>query len=75
MAKRLFPNPLSRGPNKMSAFKRNWLSDPSAYPLIAIMGFAGAFIFGVGTSCLMYNPDVQIDPQRRGNTMRSWKFD
>jgi hypothetical protein len=54
------------------AFRRNWLGDSATYPLIAIMGCAGALVVGVGTSCLLYNPDVQINPNRRGSTIRSW---
>ena len=54
--------------------RKNWLSDPSTYPLIAIMGGAAALVLGVGSSCIMYNPDVQINPNKRGNVMREWKF-
>jgi hypothetical protein len=30
---------------------------------------------GTGISCLMYNPDVQVDPVKRTTSMRSWKFE
>ncbi|KAG7354876.1 NADH-ubiquinone reductase complex 1 MLRQ subunit [Nitzschia inconspicua] len=56
------------------AFQSNWLADPSTYPLIFIMGVAGCLVLGVGASCLMYNPDVQISPNKRGSTMRTWQF-
>lgn len=74
MAKRKFPSPLSHGPKKLASFKANWLSDPSAYPLMLILGSAAAFMVGVGSSCLMYNPDVQLDPNKRGSPMRTWEF-
>ena len=60
--------------NAAGATKKAWLSDPSTYPLIAIMGAAGMLVLGVGTSCLMYNPDVQINPNKRGSPMRTWQF-
>lgn len=48
----------------MKSFREHWLSDPSCYPLIAIMSSAALFVVGVGASCLMYNPDVRIDPNK-----------
>ena len=57
-----------------AAMRQAWLSDPSTYPLITIMAFAGCLVGGVGASCLLYNPDVQINPNRRGATMRTWEF-
>eukprot|EP00529_Nitzschia_sp_RCC80_P040734 CAMPEP_0113451396 /NCGR_PEP_ID=MMETSP0014_2-20120614/6317_1 /TAXON_ID=2857 /ORGANISM="Nitzschia sp." /LENGTH=85 /DNA_ID=CAMNT_0000342751 /DNA_START=172 /DNA_END=429 /DNA_ORIENTATION=+ /assembly_acc=CAM_ASM_000159 len=52
------------------AFKNAWLSDPSTYPIIFIMGCAITMVVGVSASCLAYNPDVQISPNNRGNIMR-----
>lgn len=60
--------------SKQETFKKNWLSDPSAYPLIGVMGIAGALVVGVIGGGLMYNPDVQITPSRRGSIMRTWEF-
>mmetsp|Transcript_50390 Transcript_50390/g.69925 ORF Transcript_50390/g.69925 Transcript_50390/m.69925 type:complete len:89 (-) Transcript_50390:205-471(-) len=54
--------------------RNNWLQDPSTYPLIACMAAAGALVVGVGGSCLMYSPDVQISPSKRGAIMRTWEF-
>jgi hypothetical protein len=51
-------------------YKKNWFSDPSTYPLVVTMGAAFALVTGVGSSCLLYNPDVQINPQTRGSIMR-----
>mmetsp|Transcript_13672 Transcript_13672/g.21946 ORF Transcript_13672/g.21946 Transcript_13672/m.21946 type:complete len:91 (-) Transcript_13672:135-407(-) len=56
-----------------AAWKQAWVSDPSTYPLIAIMGIAGCMVLGMGSACLMYNPDVQINPNKRGATMRNWE--
>jgi hypothetical protein len=56
------------------AWRSAWLSDPSTYPLISIMGIAGCLVVGVGSSCLMYNPDVQINPNKRGSPIRTWEF-
>jgi hypothetical protein len=53
------------------ARKKAWFSDPSTYPLIAVMGIAGFLVAGVGSSCLLYNPDVQISPNKRGSIMRN----
>lgn len=50
--------------------QKNWLSDPATYPLIATLSGALALVLGVGVSCLMYNPDVQINPEIRGNIGR-----
>jgi len=36
------------------------------------MGAAGALVVGIIGSCLLYSPDVQIHPQRRGAVMRHW---
>eukprot|EP00532_Pseudo-nitzschia_australis_P007393 CAMPEP_0168162862 /NCGR_PEP_ID=MMETSP0139_2-20121125/55_1 /TAXON_ID=44445 /ORGANISM="Pseudo-nitzschia australis, Strain 10249 10 AB" /LENGTH=86 /DNA_ID=CAMNT_0008079691 /DNA_START=244 /DNA_END=504 /DNA_ORIENTATION=+ len=51
-------------------FKTNWLSDPATYPIIAVMGGAITLLVGVSSSCLMYNPDVQIDAKKRGSVLR-----
>jgi len=59
---------------KKASFNEAWLSDPSAYPLIAIMGAAGALVVGVSVSCLAFSPDVQISPNRRGSVMRNWEM-
>uniref|UniRef100_A0A7S0AVS8 Uncharacterized protein n=1 Tax=Minutocellus polymorphus TaxID=265543 RepID=A0A7S0AVS8_9STRA len=54
--------------------KKHWFSDPSTYPLQVCLGFAGFFCAGVGINCLMYNPDVQIDPAKRNKMMRDWSM-
>jgi hypothetical protein len=59
---------------KAETVQKNWLSDPSTYPLILTMGVAGALVSVVAGSCILYNPDVQINPKRRGAVLRTWEF-
>lgn len=58
--------------NKKDTFSKNWLSDPSCYPLIAVMGAAGCLVVGVISSCLLFSPDVQIAQKKRGAVVRTW---
>jgi len=51
-------------------YQQHWLSDPATYPLIATMGIAIFLVTGVATSCIFYNPDVQIHPEIRGSVLR-----
>jgi hypothetical protein len=55
---------------KVDFYKKNWFSDPSAYPLFVAMGAALALVSGVMGSCILYNPDVQINPAIRGSIIR-----
>jgi hypothetical protein len=49
-----------------ASFKRNWLSDPSTYPLLFALGSAIFMAAGVGISCIRNSPDVRI------STVRNW---
>jgi len=60
--------------HKAETLKRNWFSDPSTYPLMGVMVSAAFLVVGVGASCLAYNPDVQINPNKRGAIMRTWEM-
>ena len=51
-------------------FKKNWLSDPGAYPVMAIVAFACGFCTYRGTKCLFTNPDVRIAPTHRQELFR-----
>jgi NADH-ubiquinone reductase complex 1 MLRQ subunit len=53
-------------------FKEAWLSDPSTYPIIFIMGFALTFMTGMSLHALAYYKDVRIDPSKRNSEVRTW---
>jgi hypothetical protein len=55
-----------------SSAKKDWLSDPSTYPIIAIMGFAVTFVVGMSANALLTYKDVRIDPKKRNSTLRTW---
>jgi hypothetical protein len=55
-----------------NSFKKNWLSDPSTYPLIAIMGVALTFLVGMSANAFISYPDVRVDPKKRNQQMRTW---
>jgi hypothetical protein len=55
-----------------TTFKQNWLSDPSTYPLIAVMSGALALVGGVSAYYLSIHPDVQINPTKRNSLFRTW---
>lgn len=54
--------------------KKNWLSDPATYPLLAALGTAVAMCTGVGLSCLAYSPDVRIASHKKNSTLRDWSM-
>jgi len=54
------------------SFRKNWLSDPSTYPLLVALGSAVALCAGVGFSCLAYSPDVRIAADKKRATIRNW---
>mmetsp|Transcript_29268 Transcript_29268/g.41434 ORF Transcript_29268/g.41434 Transcript_29268/m.41434 type:complete len:108 (-) Transcript_29268:51-374(-) len=58
--------------NQQYKFSEAWLSDPSAYPLLVVMGAAGLLVVGVSASCLAFSPDVRIDRTKRSSTLRDW---
>jgi hypothetical protein len=55
-------------------FKKQWLSDPSTYPIIAIMGGGLCWMLGMGLNALTYK-DVQINPNTRGQQMKEFSKD
>jgi hypothetical protein len=54
------------------SFKKNWLSDPSTYPLIVIMGTALTFMVGMSANALLNYKDVRVNPARRNQKMQTW---
>ena len=45
--------------------QKHWLSDPSCYPLIAILGATSVFVAGFMGYFTLTAPDVQISPLKR----------
>jgi hypothetical protein len=55
---------------KNQSFRKAWLSDPSTYPVIGVLGAACGLCAGVGLYNLAYNKDVQIAPAKRNSILR-----
>jgi hypothetical protein len=61
-------------PTTMAELRNNiWLSDPGAYPVIAVVTFACGMSASFITYCCVKNPDVRITPGRRQALVRSWE--
>jgi hypothetical protein len=58
---------------KEESFKKNWLSDPSTYPLLAALGGAVTLCTGFGISFLLKSPDVRISSLKKRSTLREWE--
>lgn len=58
--------------HKKQTFGKNWLSDPSTYPLIATLGVAMGLCGGVAVYFLTSCKDVQIDTTKRASIIRTW---
>jgi hypothetical protein len=52
-------------------FKKEWLSDPSTYPIIAVMAIGLTWMVGMGINGLRYK-GVQINPNTRGSEMKDY---
>mmetsp|Transcript_37766 Transcript_37766/g.91880 ORF Transcript_37766/g.91880 Transcript_37766/m.91880 type:complete len:136 (-) Transcript_37766:274-681(-) len=52
-------------------FKGHWLSDPSTYPIIAVMAVGITWMVGMGVNGLTYK-GVQISPNTRGAEMKDY---
>jgi hypothetical protein len=57
---------------KNSKFKKVWLSDPSTYPIIFVMGCGMTWMVGMGVNALFGYKDVQLNPNNRGAVMKDW---
>lgn len=53
-------------------FKQDWLSDPSTYPIMLIMGTAITFMTGMGIHALTSYKDLRIDPRKKHAEMQFW---
>lgn len=60
------------GRRMQSTFKKDWLSDPSTYPIMIVLGIActlaGSFIAYKVSSC----PDVRVTSKCKGHVVRTW---
>lgn len=54
------------------SFRERWLSDPSTYPIIVVMGCALTFMTGASIHALTCYKDVQIDPAKRNSKLQTW---
>ena len=53
-------------------FKKDWLSDPSTYPIFVIMAGALTFMTGAAANALIRYKDVTIDPKKRNSILQTW---
>ena len=53
-------------------FKKDWLSDPSTYPIFVIMGCAVTFCTGASLNALFRYKDVTINPAKRNSKLQTW---
>ncbi|CAJ1941287.1 unnamed protein product [Cylindrotheca closterium] len=58
-------------PRKGYDFKKEWLSDPSTYPIIAIMSGGMLFMTGMTINALTYK-GVYVNPNKRGAVLTTW---
>ena len=59
-----------------SDFKKEWLSDPSTYPIIAVMLGGLTFMCGMTLNALFtYKQGVDISPNQRGRIMKQYSDD
>jgi hypothetical protein len=52
--------------------KKAFFSDPSTYPLLAIMGIASFIVFGMGSNALLNYKDIKINPAYKHQVIRDW---
>ena len=57
---------------KTGNFSKNWLSDASTYPIMVVMGAAGALCSGMCVYYLSSCKDVQINTNKRASIIRTW---
>jgi len=57
--------PFSLQKNLQSNFKKDFLSDPSTYPLIVIMGTACFFVVGMSANALLNYKNIRISPSKK----------
>ena len=53
-------------------FTKNWLSDPSTYPIMVVVGGAVSMMTVFCTYKFTYCPDVRVSSAAKGKTLRTW---
>lgn len=53
-------------------FKQSWLSDPSTYPLIAVMTLATTVCVGMSANALMRYQGVKISSHKKNAILNDW---
>ena len=51
---------------------KTWTSDPGAYPIIVILGFAVSASFAYINYKVFCDSDVRVSPEKRGSLIRTW---
>ena len=57
---------------KPASFKQAWLSDPSTYPIMFVIGFAGLMCGGFMLYKFTRCDDVRITSKAKGQVLRTW---
>lgn len=55
-----------------STFAKDWLSDPSTYPILGIVTGAVVFCCGFMSYKITYDPAVRITKGHKGQVIRTW---
>ena len=55
-----------------SSFKKNFLSDPSTYPLMVVMSVAGCIIVGMSTNAFLNYKDLRMTPEHKHKVIQDW---
>jgi hypothetical protein len=71
-SRRYFASKPATGVGKQPSFKETWLSDPSTYPIMVVIGGAvamcTAFMIYKFTRC----EDVRVTSKAKGQVLRTW---
>jgi hypothetical protein len=55
-----------------SSFQKDFLSDPSTYPIIGILGIASCWVLGMSVNGLVTYKDLRITPSTKHQVLRDW---
>jgi hypothetical protein len=65
----------AHGSNKINYIQKHWLSDPSVYPLMVIMGSAITFMSRAGIHALRDYKDVKLTAAHRNSPLQNWGYE